>query len=377
MGGDDKNSVLVDGMSPVTSKSEGTVVGFADVCKTPGPGGPVPIPYPNIARSSDLKGGSRTVSISGAPVCLSSSSLGTSTGNEAATAGGGVASGKTKGAAHPANYSFSVKIEGKPVVRNLDLFTLNDRNTPPFPIMQPQVSRPVARRVEDQEVARRVETCPYCKKAKHAFGTSGGVGSNLGSSAVLGRNILEGRALSEHPWYAGPFSLAAHHLICLEALDGAEWAGFCRQFIYHPDRKQNGVLLPMRVALACQLRVAVHRGNHAEGFAYDLHLPYPRAVMARLREIANRLERGAFCSDPGALVRELDALSAEILEKVARFTWTLTRDGLDYQEGGVGCAGVTRIPEKPDQRCPTQRRHRLNHAVSGQLLAGRVLKVGE
>jgi hypothetical protein len=75
--GDDKNSVLVDGMSPVTSKREGTVVGFTDICETPGPGGPVPIPHPNIARSSDLQNGSKTVSINGASVCLSSSCLGT------------------------------------------------------------------------------------------------------------------------------------------------------------------------------------------------------------------------------------------------------------------------------------------------------------
>lgn len=41
-------------------------------------------------------------------------------------AGGGVASGKTKGAAHPISFSFDVKIEGRPVVRNLDLFMLID-----------------------------------------------------------------------------------------------------------------------------------------------------------------------------------------------------------------------------------------------------------
>lgn len=376
MAGGEKNTVLIDGLSPVTAKSEGTVAGFPDVCRTPGPSGPVPIPYSNVAQSRDLRNGSKTVFINGAPVCLSDSCLGTSTGNEAATAGGGVASGKTQGAAHPINFSFSVHIGGKPVVRNHDLFMLNDGNTPPFPIIQGQVMRPMAGRVEEREAAPRVETCPYCKKAKHAFDTRG-VGSNLGSSAVLGRNILEGRTLAEHPWYAGAFSLAAHHLICLEALDSEEWAVFCRFFGYHPDRKQNGVLLPMKVALACQLRVAVHRGNHAEGFAYDLHLPYPRAVMAKLKKIANQIEQGAFCSDPQALMHKLDALSAEILEKVARFTWTLTRDGLDYQEGGVGCAGVTRIPEKPDLRCPRQRHHRLTHAVSGQTLATRTLRVGE
>ncbi len=377
MAGDEKSSVLIDGMSPVTTESGGTVVGFPDVCLTPGPTGPVPVPYTNVARSRDLEKGSRTVSINGAPVCLSTSRLGASTGNEAGTAGGGVASGKSKGAAHPVNYSFSVRLEGRPVVRNLDPFTLNDRNTPPFPIMQPQGTRPVAGRMEAREVARRVETCPYCRKAKHPFNTEGGVGTHQGSSAVLGRNILEGRALSGHPWYAGPFSLAAHHLICLEALDSEVWAAYCRQFGYHPDRKQNGVMLPMRLALACQLRVAVHRGNHAEGFAYDLHLAYPRAVTSKLDEVAKQLKRGAFCSNPGALVRELDALSAEILAKVARFEWTLTRDGLDYQEGGVGCAGVKRIPEKSCQPCPRQRRHQLTQASSGLPLVRRALKVGE
>jgi len=110
MAEDDKNAVLIDGLSPVTAKSEGTVVGFADVCQVPGPTGPVPIPFPNIARSRDLKNGSRTVSINGAPVALKDSYLGTSTGNEAATAGGGVVSGKTKGAASPVNYSFIVML---------------------------------------------------------------------------------------------------------------------------------------------------------------------------------------------------------------------------------------------------------------------------
>jgi hypothetical protein len=99
--------------------------------------------------------------------------------------------------------------------------------------------------------------------------------------------------------------------------------------------------------------------------------------MAKLRKVATQLEQGAFCSDPGALVHKLDKISAEILGKVASFRWTLTRDGLDYQEGGVGCAGVTRLPGKPDQPCPKRRRHHLTHAVSGLPLAGRALKVGE
>jgi len=368
-----ENTTLINGLSPVTSESEGTVAGFPDVCLTPGPGGPVPVPYPNIAKSDSLKGGSKSVTINGAPVCLSTSRLGTSTGNEAGTAGGGVASGKTKGPAHPLSFSFNVKIEGKPVVRNTDLFTLNDYNTGPAPIMQSQVSRPVAGRIEEREAAPPVERCPYCGKEKHAFDTKGRVGGNLGSSAALGRNMLEGRALSSHPWYVGLFSVAAHHLICLEALEGAVWAQLCVHFGYHPDRKQNGVFLPMKMALACELHVAVHRGNHAEGYAFDIHLPYPRAVMRQLKKIEDLAASGAFCAAPDDFVEMLDAVSASVLAKVASFIWTLTRDGLDYAPGGKGCSGLASIRQKPSPAaCPRERRH--SH---GRPMMRRPLHIGE
>jgi len=84
-----------------------------DVCKTPSPGGPVPIPYPNIAMSSDLADGSKTVKIEGNSAALSASNLKTSTGDEAGTAGGGIISGKIKGKLTWAIYSTDVKFEGK------------------------------------------------------------------------------------------------------------------------------------------------------------------------------------------------------------------------------------------------------------------------
>jgi hypothetical protein len=91
-----------------------------DVCKTPSPGGPVPIPYPNIAMSSDLAEGSKRVSVDGNPAALESSNLSTSSGDEAGTAGGGIMSSKTKGKLTWLLYSMDVKFEGKGVVRFLD-----------------------------------------------------------------------------------------------------------------------------------------------------------------------------------------------------------------------------------------------------------------
>lgn len=96
------------------------VAATPDVCKTPTPGGPVPMPYPNIARSNDLAGGTKSVSIEGYSTAIANSKLRTSTGDEAGTAGGGVISGKIKGTLTWARYSVDVKFEGKGVVRFLD-----------------------------------------------------------------------------------------------------------------------------------------------------------------------------------------------------------------------------------------------------------------
>ena len=68
-----------------------------DVCKTPSPGGPVPVPYVNIASDGDLAKGTKKTKIEGKSVALESSNLSTSMGDEPGTAGGGIVSSKTKG----------------------------------------------------------------------------------------------------------------------------------------------------------------------------------------------------------------------------------------------------------------------------------------
>ncbi|WP_020408522.1 DUF4150 domain-containing protein [Hahella ganghwensis] len=136
-------TVGVNQMSVVHKDSGGVTIAFPDVCKTPTPGGPVPIPYPNIAMSSDTAKGTKKVKCDGNPVCVKDSNFKTSTGDEAGTAGGGVASSKTKGKAEFVLYSFDVKFEGKNVPRAFDIMLHNDKNTPPFPVLQaPIISIP-------------------------------------------------------------------------------------------------------------------------------------------------------------------------------------------------------------------------------------------
>lgn len=129
-------TVGVNKLSVVHAGSGGVSSAFPDVCKTPSPAGPVPIPYPNVAKSSDTADGAGTVKCDGNPVCVKDSNFSTSTGDEAGTAGGGVVSNKTKGKAEFVNFSFDVKFEGKNVPRALDLMLHNDKNTPPFPLVQ-------------------------------------------------------------------------------------------------------------------------------------------------------------------------------------------------------------------------------------------------
>jgi len=136
-------TVGVNFLSVVHKSSSGITIAFPDVCKTPAPpAGPIPIPYPNIAKSSDTAKGTKNVKCDGNPVCVKDSNFKMSTGDEAGSVGG-VISSKTKGKAEFVNFSFDVKFEGKNVSRAFDLMLHNDKNTPPFPVLQaPIISLP-------------------------------------------------------------------------------------------------------------------------------------------------------------------------------------------------------------------------------------------
>ena len=132
-------SVGVDKLSIVNSDSNGITIAFPDVCQTPAPPAPpIPIPYPNIAKSSDTAQGTKNVQAEGNPICVQDSNFSTSMGDEAGSVGG-VASGMIQGKAEFVNFSFDVQFEGKNVPRSFDLMLHNNKNTPPFPVLQAPV----------------------------------------------------------------------------------------------------------------------------------------------------------------------------------------------------------------------------------------------
>jgi hypothetical protein len=107
--------------------SGGMSIAFPDVCKTPSPAGPIPIPYPNIAKASDTSDGPSTVKTDGEMPMVKSAKYSTSSGDEAGTAGG-VMSSSNKGAAEFMMYSFDVKFEGNSVCRMGDPMFHNKKN---------------------------------------------------------------------------------------------------------------------------------------------------------------------------------------------------------------------------------------------------------
>ena len=135
------STVNINMRTAVHAASNGIFTAFPDVCKTPAPPAPpIPIPYPNIAQSSDTAKGTKKVKIDKKSVNIEKSNFSTSTGDEAGSAGGGVVSSKNKGKAEWVMVSMDVKFEGKGVARLLDLMLGNkggSPNTPPFPLLQP------------------------------------------------------------------------------------------------------------------------------------------------------------------------------------------------------------------------------------------------
>lgn len=107
--------------------SNGISIVFPDVCKTPTPGGPVPIPYPNIGKSSDTSKGPKTVTCDGQMPMVKEAQYSRSSGDEAGTLKG-VVSSDQMGVCEFMMFSADVKFEGKNVCRLGDPLLHNKKN---------------------------------------------------------------------------------------------------------------------------------------------------------------------------------------------------------------------------------------------------------
>ena len=149
------DTVIVNKLS-ISHKASGGVstATIPDVCKTPSPAGPVPIPYPNVSMSNTLAKGTKTVKVDGGQMAaIKGSEYSMSVGDEPGVTGG-VKSSTFKKESTWILYSFDVKMEGKNVCRLTDKKFHNHQNTvnlagdiepPPTPPPAPPRKEPCAK----------------------------------------------------------------------------------------------------------------------------------------------------------------------------------------------------------------------------------------
>jgi hypothetical protein len=105
-----------------------SIATIPDVCKTPSPAGPVPVPYPNIAQSITLANGTTTVKGDRMMAANKGSKFALSNGDNAGVAGGVKSSTFMKEATWIL-YSFTVKLQSKGAARFTDKMFHNAENT--------------------------------------------------------------------------------------------------------------------------------------------------------------------------------------------------------------------------------------------------------
>lgn len=135
------NTLVHKGSNGVSSAT------IPDVCKTPSPGGPVPLPYPNVSQSVTLSKGTTTVKADGMMAAIKGSEFSISNGDNAGV-GGGVKSSTFMKESTWLLYSFDVKIDGKNACRLTDKMFHNHENTvnaqgiiqPPLPVLEFKVA---------------------------------------------------------------------------------------------------------------------------------------------------------------------------------------------------------------------------------------------
>ena len=121
--------ILVNGLGLTYKTTIGvSTATLPDVCKTPSPGGPVPIPYPNFADQSSLDKGTKTVTAKGNMIAIKGSEYSMSFGDEPGTVGG-VTSNTFKKETSWITYSFDVKMDGQNACRHTDKKFHNHKNT--------------------------------------------------------------------------------------------------------------------------------------------------------------------------------------------------------------------------------------------------------
>lgn len=114
-------------MLPASCKAGGTCFAFPDVCKTPSPAGPVPIPYPNTGMVMQATKTANKVKIMNKPTVTKKSEIPKSMGDEPGTVGGVISNVNMNKITYK-KCSSKVKAQGQPVAHLTSMTAHNGAN---------------------------------------------------------------------------------------------------------------------------------------------------------------------------------------------------------------------------------------------------------
>lgn len=120
------------------SQMMGMDMGFPDVCLTPTPAGPIPIPYPNIAAGPMAVPPVPNILFMGTPAHNMSTVVPLSNGDNAGVATG-VASGMVMGPGRHLTGAFTMLVGGMPASRMGSISLQNSTNCPGARLVPSQV----------------------------------------------------------------------------------------------------------------------------------------------------------------------------------------------------------------------------------------------
>lgn len=168
--------------------------------------------------------------------------------------------------------------------------------------------------------------------------------------------------------------IEAHHLIPNATVEKNElYKEIIYTLGYSINHNKNGVLLPNKMKVACSFRVPLHKSHHGACLVlkkntsfqemifpvYEpeqelVELTYVSKVNKSVAKIMSYVDLKNLCKceinkkNKMAIkfINRMDKISEVIFKRIKDFKWTITSDGFDYKEGGIGCYDTNRIPDK-------------------------------
>lgn len=163
-----------------------SIATIPDVCKTPSPGGPVPIPYPNISQSISLDKGTTTVKADGGMMIANKGSEFSLSNGDNAGVAGGVKSSTFMKESTWILFSFDVKMDGKNACRLTDKKFQNHENTvdlagavqdpktiADFEKMLCEIWKKCEDRVNRKHGMKKMRSSKWCAQDSNRFKTGG------------------------------------------------------------------------------------------------------------------------------------------------------------------------------------------------------------